>query len=96
MLIYIKRTNKRLPWHISVGELPLPTKVKRIGDNYITVDYATNTFCGHKIHGFYNADRENPYGSHHVSDQPPSHRLELCQTCVKWYEHKTGQSYDII
>lgn len=95
MLVYIKRTNKRLPWHISVGTLPLPITEKQIQD-YIRYSYATNTFCGHKIYGFYHPDSENPYGSHHVTDQPPSHRLELCQSCLKSYEHKTGSAYNII
>lgn len=92
MLVYIKRTDKRLPWHISVGTLPLP-----ITGSVPFEKYAANTFCGHKIHGFYYpSSEENPYGSHNITDQPPSHRLELCQNCLKQYEHKTGQPYNIL
>lgn len=91
MLLYIKRTTKRLPWHISVGTLPLPTTQK--GTNF---KYAANTFCGHKIFGLYYPDHENPYYSHHVSDTLPSHRLELCQNCIKSYEHKTGQPFNFL
>jgi hypothetical protein len=94
MLLYIKRKNKRLPWHIAVGTLPLPISSYNLTSGYRK--YAINTFCGHRVFGFVNDNEEDMYGSHHISETHPEHQLELCQNCVRLYESRTGQPFNFL
>jgi hypothetical protein len=92
MLLYIKRKGKRLPWHIAVGTLPLPTTQPLHGH----ARYATNTFCGHKVRGYIRDNQEDVYGIHDISETHPEHQLELCQNCVRLYENRTGQPFNFL
>lgn len=91
MLLYIKRKTKRSPWHIAVGTLPLA--VTRSNG---LVKYATNTFCGHKIYEIIEHKNGEPSGTHDFSDTHPENQAELCQNCVKLYEHRTGQPFNFL
>ena len=96
MLLFIKHKKHRLPWHITVGTLPLPIQHKVAPNGFQSHRYATNTFCGHRIHGFMSGENDTSYFSHDILDVPPQHELELCQNCVRLFEKRTGQAFDFI